>query len=643
MSEITFIYQGYDVNIHCKKNEKMKTILERLCDKLKIKKVDIYGLYNGNIVDENIGEEKILANENNKKVILIYDNSDNKKDKYQKSKEVLCPKCHQICLLDIKDNKISLFNCKNKHTINNILINEFNETQKINISKIICELCKRCNKGETHNNEFFKCLTCKINLCPLCNSTHNKEHNIINYDQKNFICEEHGESYFAFCKECQKNICNSCESGHCNHDIISYGKILGDKNKILDRCKILRKDIDKFNDIIKDIINKLNKVIDNMENYYVNYKDIIDTINNKNRNYELLFNINKMNDNSINDDIKNIINEKNINKQINNIIKIYTKFNIKYKNEITIQYKINKNDDEIDIFGSEFVDNNRDKCKYIYENKIYELNQVFNLDKNKKLKDILEIKLINIQNITNLGCLFYNCVNLISVPDIHEINTSNITDINSMFHSCWSLKSLPDISIWDTSKINDISYIFWDCHSLISLPDISIWDTSKVTNMEGIFGCCQSLKSLPDISKWNTSKNTSLKEMFKCCESLVSLPDISKWDLSKVEYMGSIRKGVGMFYGCKLLTSLPDISKWNTSNVISMMNLFGECSSLKSLPDISKWNTSKINNISYMFENCKSLVSIPDISKWKINKNVNIENIFYGCSKLENKPCLFNE
>jgi hypothetical protein len=63
MSEITYIKDMMLIYI-VKKNEKMKTILERLCDKLKIKKVDIYGLYNGNIVDENIGEEKILTNEN---------------------------------------------------------------------------------------------------------------------------------------------------------------------------------------------------------------------------------------------------------------------------------------------------------------------------------------------------------------------------------------------------------------------------------------------------------------------------------------------------------------------------------------------------------------------------------------------------
>ena len=43
------------------------------------------------------------------------------------------------------------------------------------------------------------------------------------------------------------------------------------------------------------------------------------------------------------------------------------------KNEILIKYKIKKDNKYIDIFGREFVSNNKNKCKYIYEDKEYEL------------------------------------------------------------------------------------------------------------------------------------------------------------------------------------------------------------------------------------------------------------------------------
>ena len=45
------------------------------------------------------------------------------------------------------------------------------------------------------------------------------------------------------------------------------------------------------------------------------------------------------------------------------------------KNEISIKYLIKKDDKKINIFGKKFVENNKDKCKYIYENKEYELTK----------------------------------------------------------------------------------------------------------------------------------------------------------------------------------------------------------------------------------------------------------------------------
>ena len=158
MSEIIFMYKGYEVPIQCSQGEKMKNILERLYTKLNVTKNDIYALYNGKLLDEEIKEDQIPKNENNKKIILIYKYNDTiiNNNIFQDSKEVICPTCKENCLIEIKDYKILLYNCKNGHTKNNILLNEYKETQKINISDIICNICKERNKGNTHNNEFYK-------------------------------------------------------------------------------------------------------------------------------------------------------------------------------------------------------------------------------------------------------------------------------------------------------------------------------------------------------------------------------------------------------------------------------------------------------------------------------------------------------
>ena len=325
MSEIIFIYQGLEIPIQCSEGEKMKSIMERLYVKLKAKKNSLYALYQGKILDLELNENQISKNSNNKKIILLFDYNDNlTKDIVIKNlNEVLCPFCNENCLIEIKDYKISLYGCKNNHKKSDILINKYEETQKINISKILCDQCKERNKGKTYNNEFYKCIDCNANICPLCKCNHTKNHNIINYDIKNYTCNKHIEPYVGYCFDCKNNICISCENEHNNHKLISYGKMLYNKNEITEKNNILKKDIDIFVKTVKEIIEKLNMVMNNIEIYYKINKNIIDNINNKNRNYEILFNINNIYNNDIHNDIKNIINEKDINIQFKNIMNIY--------------------------------------------------------------------------------------------------------------------------------------------------------------------------------------------------------------------------------------------------------------------------------------------------------------------------------
>ena len=63
---------------------------------------------------------------------------------------------------------------------------------------------KKNNKNDTYKNVFYYCLNCKKNLCPLCRDRHDRNHNIIEYEQKNFICPEHEDYYSLYCKACKK-------------------------------------------------------------------------------------------------------------------------------------------------------------------------------------------------------------------------------------------------------------------------------------------------------------------------------------------------------------------------------------------------------------------------------------------------------
>ena len=120
---------------------------------------------------------------------------------------------------------------------------------------------------------FYRCISCKKNLCPICRAKHDNSHTIINYDQKGFICENHTDNYSSYCKNCKINLCKFCEKAHNSHEIISYGKLLPDIDDLKIKNDELKKTINELKKYIETIINSLNIVIENIEQYYkiVNY------------------------------------------------------------------------------------------------------------------------------------------------------------------------------------------------------------------------------------------------------------------------------------------------------------------------------------------------------------------------------------
>ena len=203
-----FTFNGINTIIQCNKDDKIKDICYKYVNKIGIDINLIYFLYNGmqidldlnqkaNIIDKEKNEINILVFEKSKSTIII--NKDLKE-----SKEIICPKCKENCKIKINDYKIKLYDCKNNHEINNILLDEFNITQNINELEIICNICKSNNKYKSYNKQFYLCLTCKKNICPLCKSMHDNNHKIIDYDKKNYICKEHKEIYRSYCNECKK-------------------------------------------------------------------------------------------------------------------------------------------------------------------------------------------------------------------------------------------------------------------------------------------------------------------------------------------------------------------------------------------------------------------------------------------------------
>ena len=180
------------------------------------------------------------------------------------------------------------------------------------------------------------------------------------------------------------------------------------------------------------------------------------------------------------------------------------------------KYKLKEdNRKKLQIMGKSFIRNNRNNCKIIYKNKIYELKEYFeDIYNNYHHKDIVKIKLLFIHNNIDMSNMFYNCDSLISLSVLTQMNRTIlcfpicITNMSRMFYGCKSLKILPDISKWNTSNVVDMSYMFYGCKSLMLVTNISKLNTFNVRNIENIFGDNFTL-NLPENYISNLYKNNT--------------------------------------------------------------------------------------------------------------------------------------
>ena len=231
--EINFIYNGEEIIYHCDNiKEKVGEIFLKYKKDTNLK--SIVFLYSGTPINANISIDKIMNNSDIKRKrmeILVNNLKNEPKSSLIKSNHIICPKCGETAKFEIIDYQIVLQCTKGCPNIEPLSFQDYENTQKIDISKILCQKCKRSNKADSYNNIFYRCIHCKMNLCIHCQNKHqseNSDHTLINYDDKDYICDEHNEKYISYCKKCEKNICLYCKNDHKNHSIIHFEELLPD-------------------------------------------------------------------------------------------------------------------------------------------------------------------------------------------------------------------------------------------------------------------------------------------------------------------------------------------------------------------------------------------------------------------------------
>ena len=681
MAKVEFQFNGVNSIIQCNEEQSIYEICNTFISKSRLKESDVNFVYNGRGIefDNNLSFNQI-ANKNDKErkkmnILVMGNDNINNNQIMVRSKNIICPKCGEDIKIEFNENyKINLFGCKNNHRINNILFNNFEKTQMINITNIKCDICKEKNKHNTYNNKFYKCYECNMNICPLCKLKHDKEHNIINYDKIHFLCNKHNEILINYCTDCKINICSMCEKEHLEHIKQSIIDMVVDKNELLIKLDELKKSMNLFYENINKIIEILYSTKEYISNYYKLAEFIINNYNLKERNYEILYNIDKIvkYNNVIIKDMNKINNDNNIQNKFNYIYNIKQKIN---SNEIKLTVSVGRKDinkkiyfldntednifSKVDLnkeseYGIEYKEEehhhdflkelNQSNVELYINNKRYKYEKYFIPKKegnfimllkfNFLMKDTsfmfyecnniisIDLSSFHSQKVVNMSNMFYGCSNLTKI-DFYSFDTQNVINMSGMFTGCSNLINV-DLSSFITQKVANMSLMFCGCSKLSNI-DLSFLNTNNVTNMFSMFCRCSNLEKIV-LSSFNTQNVINMSGMFEACIKLTNL-DLFSFNTKNVNNMSD------MFSACLNLTNL-DLSKFDTQNVLSMSGMFRLCCNLSKI-NLSSFNTKNVIDMSCMFDRCSNIISI-DLSSFNTDKVNNISGMLYECINLTN-------
>ena len=112
-------------------------------------------MYSGNVInlDLSVGQiiNKIDQERKIMSIIVITNSNIPENNTRILSTNIICPICKETARFEIKDYRIKIFNCKNGHVVDDILLKDFENTQMIDESLIICDKCKIKNKSNSYN------------------------------------------------------------------------------------------------------------------------------------------------------------------------------------------------------------------------------------------------------------------------------------------------------------------------------------------------------------------------------------------------------------------------------------------------------------------------------------------------------------
>lgn len=255
----------------------------------------------------------------------------------------------------------------------------------------------------------------------------------------------------------------------------------------------------------------------------------------------------------------------------------------------------------------------------------------------------------NLNTITNIDDMFYNCYNLGNL-EIPNWNLCNLTSLNS-FRSGdepnfvyghlnaqnWKLDKLQslnnidcgfnnvDLSNWYTPNL--INFEFYRSSNVdMELLNLANWNTLNITGMSSKFSTWNRLYNI-DMTNWKFYSENSLSSLFYGCHNLSNIQGIETWNIENIDSLAEI------FSYCYNLNEL-NIYNWKTNKVINMASMFRGCNNLQYM-NLVQWNIKNVNDMGNIFASCSNL-TVVNMSALDINTSLIIRNAFKECSSLYN-------
>jgi len=203
-------------------------------------------------------------------------------------------------------------------------------------------------------------------------------------------------------------------------------------------------------------------------------------------------------------------------------------FETKNTNIINLIYYVEKDEEkEQNIFGKEFVKNNKDRIELMINRINNKLVEKYRLKKGEN-----NIQIIVKNKLANLKKMFDGCSTLKNIDELKYLDTKEITNFSYMFYGCSSLSDIKSLKNWDVSNGTNFSYMFYGCSSLSDIKSLENWNVSNGTNFSYIFYKCPLLSDIKSLENWNVSNRIDFSNMFSVCLSLSDLKPLEKWNVS---------------------------------------------------------------------------------------------------------------